>query len=292
MPSHVITAERIEERPGAGRLGRNFRFDSRSARYPHRRAAAAIKAVEHARHIAILDQDGYGSCTGESEVGALGTDPLFPALSQAVQASLGQPLALDVYSAAERLDGGPGLPTEDQGSSGTSVCQVAKTRGWISGYTWCQDVADALDALQHGPVLFGVNWYTSFDSPDRQGVVALPATATIRGGHEILCRAYDGSDLLWCDNSWGAGWGVQGRFAFPTAVLERLLGEQGDCAVPLPLTVAPPAPDPAPDPAVHIDSADRALVAAVPAGWASGRHSGEAGQAARAYTAWRHAKSL
>jgi hypothetical protein len=295
VPTHVITAERITEQPGAGRLGRHYRYDSRSAAYPYQRTAARTGPVEWPRHIGILDQDGYGSCTGEAATGALATDPLFPALQAALaaaHATLDQPFALGVYSDAEKLDGGAGLPGEDQGSSGTSVCQVARNRGYIAGYTWCQDTADALDALQHGPVLLGVNWYSSFDRPSDQGVVSLPAGATIRGGHEIVCRAYDGSDLLWCDNSWGTGWGKAGRFAFPTAVMERLFTEQGDCAVPLPLSVAPPLPGPQPDPAVHIDAADRALWQALPAHWLTRHHTGDNAAAARAVAAWAAAKGL
>jgi hypothetical protein len=287
---HVITYERIEEQPGAGRLGRHYRHDSRSAAYPYQATAAEAGPVEWQRHIPILDQNGYGSCTGEAETGALASDPLFPALPAGQL--LDQPFALGVYSDAEKLDGGAGLPGEDDGSSGGSVCQVAKNRGLISGYTWAADVAGALDALQRGPVLLGVNWYGSFDQPDAQGVVRLPAGATIRGGHEIVCRKYDGSDLLWCDNSWGAGWGLAGRFAFPTAVLARLFAEQGDCAVPLPLTVAPPVPVPVPDGPVRIDAADRKLWAAIPAGWLVRHHTGPNAHAARAVAAWGADKHL
>jgi hypothetical protein len=290
MPSYVIDAYRIPEIPGAGRLGRHIKVDSRSAAYPYQRRADHLAPVEWPRHAPIYDQGNLGSCTGNAEVGAMASDPLYPALP-AGHPALDETLAKVVYSWAEVLDGGAGLPGEDEGSSGQSVCQVAKVHGWISGYTWCADMPTALDALMHGPILLGVNWYTSFDTPDARGVVALPKTATVRGGHEIVCRQYDGSDLLWCDNSWGTRFGKAGRFAFPTAVLERLFAEQGDCAVPLPLTAPAPVPVPVPD-VVHVDAADRALAAALPHGWPTGHHAGNNLHAARAVDAWERAKGL
>lgn len=249
MPVYVIDTRPIPELPGRGRLGRHVRRDSRANQYPHRRTAAVIKSVTWARHTPILDQGNLGSCTGNAEVGACATDPLFGGLP-AAHPALDETLAVSIYSDAEKLDGGPGYPPEDQGSSGQSVCRVAKNRGLISGFTWCQNLADCLDALMSGPVLLGVNWYSSFDTPDKNGVVSLPATATVRGGHEIVARRVDTTtNLVWCDNSWGIGWGNAGSFALPEAVLTRLFAEQGDCAVPKPAAVPAPVPLPIPGPA-------------------------------------------
>lgn len=291
MPTWTVEHYRIPELPGAGRLGRHYRRDSRSAAYPYQPGAAAISSVQWARHAPILDQGDTGSCTGNAAVGALATDPLWAALPG--RPALDETLALQVYSDAETIDGDGPYPPNDNGSTGQSVCQAARNRGWISGYTWCRDLAGVLDALQHGPVLLGVNWYSSFDAPGADGVVTLPATARIRGGHEIVARQVDTArELVWADNSWGTGWGQQGRFTFPYTVLERLLAEDGDCAVPLPLTAPAPQPQPVPDPDVHADSADRAYVAAVPAAWAERHHTGDNKRAAAAYAAWKHAKGL
>lgn len=295
MPVWQIQYDRIPELPGeGGRLGRHAKVDSRSAAYPYQRSGAPVVAKTWTRHNLILDQGNLGSCTGNAEVGALGTDPLFATMPPNLV--LDEGLAVAIYSAAEILDGGPGLPGEDNGSSGSSVCQVAKNDGYISGYTWCNDETDVLDALMAGPVLLGVNWYSSFDTPSPAGVVSLPATARIRGGHEIVARQVDvTSNLIGCDNSWGAGWGMGGRFFLPYSILTRLLREQGDCAAPLPVTSPPPVPVPVPPaPDVRVDAADRALAAAVPAGWESGHHrfDRDTATAARAYVAWKQAKRL
>src|SRR5258708_15853766 len=64
------------------RLGRNVHHDSRSLAYPWPRDPAAPRAVAmlHARRIPILDQLKIGSCTGNGEIGCIGTYPLFAAL--------------------------------------------------------------------------------------------------------------------------------------------------------------------------------------------------------------------
>jgi hypothetical protein len=72
---------------------------------------------------------------------------------------------------------------------------------------------------------------------------------------------------------------------------------------PFPLPVPPPEPAPPPPPApepppapdpdvIHVDAADTALAAAIPAGWAAARHTGKNAKAAKAVAAWLAAKGL
>jgi hypothetical protein len=304
---YTVNRERIPELAGEGRLGRHIHQDSRQAAYAHRRSGAAPVSTTWVRHIPILDQGSLGSCTGNAMAGACGCSPLFEALP-AAHPPLDEQEAVLLYSRAEIIDGGPGYPPEDQGSSGQSVCTAAKNSGLISGYTWALNVTDAVDALQSGPVMFGVNWYSSFDTPDPSGLVALSATAYVRGGHEFVCREVDvANEVFWDDNSWGPSFGLAGRFGVPFAVMDRLFAEQGDCVIPHPLSAPAPTPQPAPTPTptppgpvptptptpdIHVDSADQALAAALPHGWAAEHHVGENGHAAKAIRAWLHAKGL
>ena len=183
------------------------------------------------RHGAILDQGQLGSCTGNAETGALECDPCYAALP-AAHPALGESLAVAIYSAAEKLDGGAGYPPEDEGSTGPSAAQAAKNMGLVSGYLHCFSLADVLDALQQHPVCIGANWYDSFDSPDSSGLVAISSGAQVRGGHEFLCRGLDvDAQLLHFDNSWGTSWGVSGSFSMSYDTLGRLLSEQGDATI-------------------------------------------------------------
>ncbi len=215
------------------------------------------------RHLGILDQGQAGSCTGEMMCGAVATEPLYTALTDAQTGTLGQPLAVKFYSEAESIDGDGPYPPQDNGSTGGSACQAAKNDGYISGYTWATSAAATADALQHGPVGFGIYWYSSFDTPPASGVVTITKTAKIRGGHEIVCREYDAAaGVFWCDNSWGTSWGKAGRFGMSGTTLDTLLSRQGDCVVPAALAAPPPVPVPVQPTA---DAADLALNTAIAA---------------------------
>lgn len=267
-------------------LGRNVYHDFRNRAYPYQRTTAKLTSQLHARHIPILDQGNVGSCTGNEQVGALGTSPVFEALPAGHQ-PLDQTEALYIYSHAETIDGDGPYPPNDNGSSGPSAAQVAKNLGLISGYLHCFSLADVLDALETGPVGIGSNWYDSMDRPDRSGLVSVSPGASIRGGHEYLCRGKDvAKQLVYLDNSWGEGWGAAGSFTYSFDTLERLLAEQGDATVSLPLTV------PVPPPVPPVANADDVAFAKVLHPWVQLHHIGGNGKAAKAAEVWLHNKDL
>jgi hypothetical protein len=282
--SHTIFTRYYDELVVPGKpLGRHVMIDSRSALYPFvprggARRGVTLADIRHVRHISILDQGNTGSCTGNAETGALGCDPLFGALP-AGHPVLDETFARDtLYHLATTLDPYPGaFPPEDTGSDGTSVCKAAMSLGFIAGYTHCQSVADVCAALMETPVIFGVDWYEGFDSPDSSGLVQI--AGAVRGGHEIVCTQLDvGNRLVVCDNSWGEGYGVQGRFAFSWDTLEQLLSTDGDATVSVPLTAPAPTPTPTPADPVQAYFADPRLVA-----WSGARHTGENKYAAQQF---------
>jgi len=231
-------------------LGRIYHYDSRSDAYPYvpPEIVPVVSKTWGRPGGGILDQGNVGSCTGNAMTGALECDPDFDSLPAGFPA-LNETLALQIYSAAETLDGHGTYPPNDYGSSGTSVCQVAKNMGLISGYTHCTDLSTMLQALMNGPVIAGYNWYSSFDTPAADGTITIAPGARVRGGHETLFRGVDATaQALLADNSWGTSYGVNGSFRVPFAVMTRLFSEQGDCNVPVPLTAPVPVPVPTPTP--------------------------------------------
>jgi hypothetical protein len=249
LTGYTVYVEQIEEQVVPGkRLGRNVRHDSRNRLYPHQATGRELTSQLWPRLIAILDQGDVGSCTGNMMTGGLGSDPLISVLPPA-HPELNEALALKIYSGAETLDGDGPYPPQDNGSTGPSVAQVAKTMGLISGYRHCFTLNDMLDALEDGPVGIGINWYDSMDSPSSSGLVAISPDAAVRGGHEVLGRGKDTADkLLHFDNSWGTSFGVKGSFDMSYDTMSRLLGEQGDVTVLVPLNQPAPVPVPAPTP--------------------------------------------
>lgn len=229
-------------------LGRHVRHDPESRRFAHLASGRTLVQVDHARHVGILDQGQVGSCTGNACTGALATSPDFDGLPDP-HPSLDEAEALRLYSAAEVIDGDGPYPPNDNGSSGLSVSKAAKDAGLISGYRHALSLADALDALQDGPVLWGTSWLTGMDNVN-------PATGLIkyagpsRGGHELVLRSFDpATGLVGGDNSWGESWGLKGSFFITASDLGKSLADQGDITIPIPLSQPAPVPTPAPTPA-------------------------------------------
>ncbi|GAB3592091.1 hypothetical protein GCM10027446_12130 [Angustibacter peucedani] len=245
----------IPEIPLAGhRLGRHVNHDPRSRAYAHFARERTLESVRHHRHAPVLDQGDLGSCTGNAMVGAAACDPLFAGLPQ--RTTLDEDLAVRLYSAATSLDDYAGTyPPTDTGSDGLSVAKAAKAAGLISGYRHAFTLEDALDALQDGPVLTGIDWYAGFDEPAADGTVTI--SGAIRGGHEIVVDEYDAATgRIGLTNSWGRGWGVDGRFYMTTSTWAQLLAQDGDVTVLVPATAPPPEPDPdpIPDTATFLDA--------------------------------------
>jgi hypothetical protein len=257
VKGHTVTHRTIPEITVPGKpLGRRVQHDSRSLAYqvvPD----GTVATVRLDRVIPVLDQGSVGSCTGNAATGALGTTPCYPTLPASVK-SLNETFALALYSAAETIDGDGPYPPNDFGSSGLSVAKAAKNAGLISAYLHVTSIAGARTAIQQGPLLLGCSWFTSFDSPDANGLVAIAKGATVRGGHEVEAIGYDTSTDLWeLVNSWSDSWGVGGHFFMSTATLTTLLADQGDMTLFVPNTT--PAPAPTPVPAPGPDAADVTL---------------------------------
>lgn len=248
---------RIPERHVPGkRLGRHIHHDPRSLDYQVVAGPrGALVSVRHERHIPVLDQGELGSCTGNAAFGACGTSPLYDAIPvddvdrPTSDEAFDEAQAVALYSAATKLDDYDGAwPPTDSGSDGLSVAKAAKAVGLISGYTHATSLDAALTALQDGPVITGVNWYSSFDTPATDGTISITRHASVRGGHEFVVDELDvENERVGFTNSWGASWGVDGRAYMSWDTWERLLGEDGDATVFVPVTEPAPTPTPQPD---------------------------------------------
>jgi hypothetical protein len=270
--------------PNSMPLGRHVHHDSRNLWYRHQRTAPMLASKLHARNAPILDQGEVGSCTGNGQVGVCACEPVFASLPKGTV--LNEPLAVKIYSGAETIDGDGPYPPQDNGSSGPSAAKAAMKLGLISGYTHCLSLQDVLDALQTSAVSIGINWYDSFD-PYSGGLMTISPGAEVRGGHEPMLRGVNVDDkTVFGDNSWGTSWGVEGSFEMSWDTLARLLSEDGDGTVSIPLSQPAPVPVP-PSPA----GADSALWTAVKP-WTAERHVGDNAHAATAVRQWAKSKGF
>lgn len=222
----------VPEQVVAGRrLGRHVLHDPRSRDFPADQAPAVV-SVQHAAQGLPLNQGDIGSCTANALCGARNSGPdrlpSDPILAEAD--------AVKLYELETKLEGQP-YPPNDPGGSGLEVCKAAVQLGLITSYTHAFGVDQALRALVLRPVISGIAWYTSFDTPDSTGLVEIKPGATIRGGHEIVADGIDAPNkLVWWWNSWGPTYGVGGRFCMTWDTWSQLLKDPqqpGDCTVPI-----------------------------------------------------------
>lgn len=293
MTEEVYFEEILSNDP---RLGRHIRHDERSKMYAFTGATTTPISVRHTRNISILDQGSLGSCTGNAGIGCLGTGILYPTLTGVVN-DWSEQAAVKLYSDATLLDSDrSNYPPVDTGCDGLSIAKVLTKRGWISGYQHTFSFNSMLAALEKQPVITGVNWYSSFYTPDANGIVTVPKGATVEGGHEFVLDEIDATrQLIGASNSWGSGWGINGRFYIPFDVFKRLLSEQGDVTVFVVRTAPAPQPNPAPvvnpvvptpsPPPTPVGNADEVLWAAVK-DWLAVPKAGTNKKVADALNAW------
>jgi hypothetical protein len=224
----IVKVDLKEQAVAGKRLGRHVHHDPKSRGFVAEQAPAIV-SVNHQSTGLPLNQGQIGSCTANALCGALDSAP--------DSAGEGTPLAEDdavhLYELETKLEGNP-YPPNDPGGSGLMVCKAAKQLGLISSYTHAFGIDHALKALVKRPVITGIQWYTSFDSPNADGLVELAPGATVRGGHEIVADGIDAEQkLVWFWNSWGTQYGVGGRFCMSFETWEELLQQQGDVTVPV-----------------------------------------------------------
>lgn len=219
----------LDETPIDGqRLGRHVEHDEASKAFPAARAATLVTTT-HKRRSKPFDQGSLGSCVGNAMAGLLDTEPWH-------HAHLGERTAIKLYELATQLDGYPGTyPPDDTGSSGLAVCKAAKQLGYISAYHHAFGLQQALGALVVAPLIIGIDWFDSFDSPTGDGELVITPNAAVRGGHELEVSMIDvDRKIIGGWNSWG-DWGpLHGQWIMSWSTFDVLLGNQGDVTVPVP----------------------------------------------------------
>lgn len=243
------------------RLGRHVRHDSRSLFYLVRaQDISTLRSIKHESYIPTLDQGNLGSCTGNAATKCIATGLFWKTITGLILSTTdtfqNEDYAVGVYSDATTIDPYNGsYPPTDTGSDGLSVAKVLQKRGIISGYQHATSLEAVLTALSQQPVIVGTEWHEDMFNPDLNGRVHI--TGNVAGGHEYCLDELDVENKrVWIHNSWGDGWGQEGRAWISWDDLGTLLAADGDCTVFVPVT------KPAPTPTPIVDTTDQAFAKA------------------------------
>lgn len=240
------------------RLDRIPQFDPQSLNYRVSKAVVRGVAVED-REICSkvweldtwLDQGSEGRCVEYGICHDLLADPEPVVREPLVEQILA---TRRIYWPAQREDVFPGgsYPGANPFSEGTSVLagmKVAKSLGFYGEYRWSTSLGSALRGLSHlGPLILGINWYEEMGDPDGDGYVHVDGDQT--GGHCILCigshivavTGFEGvikdpdqidmeQSYVILHNSWGRGWGQDGRCKLSIPDFDRLRQENGEVCI-------------------------------------------------------------
>lgn len=170
-----------------------------------------------------LDQGREGACVGFSCAGELAAKPYAYEVTNST--------AQKIYQAARAVDQSEGRYYRSGATvlAGAKACQRAN---YFTKYGWNFGIDDTINWLvRRGPVVLGINWYESMYDTTYQGLIM--ADGPIAGGHAIMANGFwpahpTFGDVLVLTNSWGRGWGLNGRGYLPVETATRLLAEDGE----------------------------------------------------------------
>lgn len=214
-------------------------LDDRSKRpeYSARRilgATARFKRIWSPRLAGPLDQGREGACVGFACASELAATP--------IKYTVDNDAGLRIYKAARYVD-------RDEGRvyrSGATLIAGMKAcaKGELFGkYVWNFGEDDTIDwVVRRGPVILGIQWHHDMYSPSANGLITVGGG--IAGGHAIMANGFwpahpDFGDVIILTNSWGKGWGINGRGFLRIPDLRRLLSEDGESVAPTDLPLKP-----------------------------------------------------
>lgn len=212
-------------------LGRRASPDDRDLKYLLPRKVAAAENIRRKMWTAspVLDQLNTSQCVAFATRQWLKSSPIRQDMPMSER---------EFYIRCQAID--PWPETRDGNDEGTSVrasMQTLVSLGLASSYSWAFSIEPVvMHLLANGPMIVGSEWTIESFTPDRWGYIHFGGTPV--GGHAWLLAGCDRERLnpdgtkgaLRMINSWGRGWGQNGRAWVSMGEMDLLL-RNGEAAV-------------------------------------------------------------
>jgi C1A family cysteine protease len=244
-PRKGVPLHPVEVRGGKAYIGaRHIGLGRRKDKPDPRDSIARLPALPRAAEAALPDYKNWGDSTWRGDQGAFPHCVAYSATHRIENSPTTYPESgpvvdpTDVYARAQLIDEYAG-----ENYDGTSVRAGAKVmleKGFISEYQRITTLQELIDFLRRpasaggGPVLIGIDWYSSMFSPvyeqDALGDYRwmLVPSGSAAGGHAVLVNGVNVPRMTFrILNSWGRDWGVDGRASMRFSDMEDLLFSQG-----------------------------------------------------------------
>lgn len=176
----------------------------------------------------VLDQGSTPQCVAYSGEGFLMDAPVKNKPWKTPQ---------DLYNECQAID--EWSPTPHDGTSVRALFKVLQSHNFVSVYNWATDVDTAAAyILEHGPVVFGTDWFSGMYTPDSHGFIH--AIGSNVGGHaydiigvNVKKMCPDRSiGAFRMQNSWGTDWGREnGRAWISFTDAAKLIASWGEVAM-------------------------------------------------------------
>jgi len=226
-------------------LGRHVHHDPRNREHRALVRPPARQSIPNRTYsrTSIFDQGNSPSCTAHAAIGLLRTSPFASSFAQ--RHSYDDEMEIIAFY-EESKDYDPWDGREYDGTSSDAPYRLLRAKGVIDEWKWLFGEAEVRKYVAwYGPCTIGVNWYENMFYPDPVSHF-LDVSGPLAGGHEVELIQFKpnnpntptGKGRYKIVNSWGRGWGDNGRAWITSDDLALLLDQNGDAVTIAPLPEA------------------------------------------------------
>lgn len=222
--SLAIPVSKCANRP-VPRMGRYHVYDPRDESYRMKHLIRGVAPIKRKMWEtgAILDQGDSFECVGFTGFQFLASNPV-------PQSPFSSPSEL--YRMAQQYDG---CDVPHEGTTIRALLKFLHKYELITSYAWTSSVITLREWLKsNSPVMIGTDWTTGMTDTDENGFIYQEGSSV--GGHAYLLRGCDDTQVCAHNhrgavrivNSWGLGWGSQGKAWLCYYDLQLLLNRHGE----------------------------------------------------------------